>query len=164
MMTSVVMKRSSDRCFRHRRYANLAKLAFLGSARQWYENVAQKLVLQNITNTDLRLIPLDHPLTAPEQTSYEVLPNYVNVLQEFPDASLDWVLVDGHYRTHCTRSSFNKLKPLGYLMVDDSQFWQSPQQLGIPTDWPRVSHTSNGIKMTSIWQKPGEHLSDPPEE
>ena len=80
----------------------------------WYERVRARLASENLTNVDYRLIPLDHPESDPERAEYATVPRYVAVADEFPDDSLDFVLVDGHYRTNCIRRCLGKLRPAVY--------------------------------------------------
>ena len=56
----------------------------------------QRLVLEaHLENVAYRLVPLDHPEGAPEQEVYDPLPRYVAVAADFPDDSLDFVVIDG---------------------------------------------------------------------
>ena len=63
----------------------------------WYEKVKRKLVECNVTNTKLYYIP----------PKYEEIENdpYVKIADNFPDNSLDFVLVDGIFRSECALSS-----------------------------------------------------------
>lgn len=121
----------------------------------WYGEVSVQLDAKGVADTDLRLVPLDHPESEPEWEQYDPVPRYVRVLDEFEDGSLDLIVVDGHYRTTCARAGLPKLKPGGLLMVDDSQWWESSRDLGVPDDWPVASHSTNGLKTTTIWRRPG---------
>jgi hypothetical protein len=130
------------------------KLISIEQDESWYQSVKTKLEQENVTNINLRLILLDHPYSEPERDVYEPLPSYVAVLEEFADESLDFVIVDGHYRTNCTRKSINKIKPGGYLLIDDTNMWPSLDALNIPKDWKIVDKSTNGIKTAIVWQKP----------
>ena len=121
---------------------------------RWYEQVREMLEQANASNIDYRLIPLDHPPDEPEQDTYAPTPAYVAVLDQFEDASLDVIVVDGHYRTHCIRASMSRLKSGGLLLVDDVDLWPSLDALPIPDDWELVDESSNGIKRTCIWRRP----------
>ena len=89
----------------------------------WYAEIKRKLAADGITNVDYRLVPLDHTESEPERAEYNPMPAYVAVADELPNQSLDLVIVDGHYRTHCIRRALSKIKPGGYLMVDDVNFY-----------------------------------------
>jgi hypothetical protein len=113
-----------------------------------------RLVLEaHLENVAYRLVPLDHPEGAPEQEVYDPLPRYVAVAADFPDDSLDFVVIDGRYRTHCIRQSLGKLKPGGLLLVDDANLWPNARP-PVPPDWPEVHRSSNGLKITAIFRKP----------
>lgn len=120
----------------------------------WYEIVKKQLESKNITNVNLRLITLDHDSSEPEKDSYEICPKYIAALDEFEDNTFDFIIIDGHYRTNCTRKSISKLKPGGYLLVDDINLWNSLDALTIPVDWSVANQSSNGIKKAIVWQKP----------
>jgi hypothetical protein len=49
--------------------------------------------------------------------------DYVSAIDEFPDHSLDVVVVDGLCRIECARRAANKVKPEGIVVVDDTN-WQ----------------------------------------
>ncbi|MBF2005158.1 class I SAM-dependent methyltransferase [Chlorogloeopsis fritschii PCC 9212] len=134
-----------------KRVANLTSIEYNAD---WYQSVKKKIATANLDNVDLRLILLNHPSSEPEQENYERCPNYVAVLDEFEDESLDFVIVDGHYRTNCTRKCLSKIKPSGYLLIDDTNKWNSLDVLKIPQDWSVVHQSTNGLKTAMIWQKP----------
>ncbi len=139
----------------------IKKLTSIEYDESWYKVVKSKLEKENITNVNLRLILLDHALLEPEQEFYEICPSYVAVLDEFVDESLDFIIVDGHYRTLCTRKSISKIKPGGYLLIDDTNKWSSLDSLNIPKDWSIVDQSTNGIKTAIICQKPLAKFNSP---
>ena len=75
------------------------------------------------------------------------------MLNDFEDASLDLIEVDGLYRTDCIRASVRKLKPGGLLLVDDFERWPSRDSVPIPDNWLLIDESSNGVKRTCIWQR-----------
>ncbi len=119
---------------------------------EWYGIVQQQLTQAAIANVDYRLIPLNHPDREPEQPEYSPVPDYVAIADELADKSLDFAIVDGHYRTHCVRHLIPKLVPGGYLLVDDINLWRSPEELPIPQHWRVVDDSTNGIKRCLVWQ------------
>ena len=46
---------------------------------------------------------------------------YVSAIDKFPDGHFNWVLVDGRARTSCLAHSFSKIKPGGYLILDNAE-------------------------------------------
>jgi hypothetical protein len=120
----------------------------------WYYQVKQQLANAHITNVDYRLVLLNHPDYAPEQIDYTPVPDYVAVADSLPDKYLNFALVDGHYRTHCVRHLISKMASGGYLLVDDTDRWPSPESLPVPADWLKVNQSTNGLKRCVIWQAP----------
>jgi hypothetical protein len=120
---------------------------------QWYEIVKKKLQNQNVSNIDYQFIALDHPETDPTFRNYPQTPDYVAVAEAKSDESLDFVVIDGHYRLSCVKVVLNKIKPNGYLLIDNSN-WMELSNWGVPTNW-KVVHRSFGFYgETTIWQKP----------
>lgn len=120
--------------------------------RDWYERVRGQLAQNGVANVDYRLVPLEHPESEPEDAMYEPLPAYVRTADGFPDSGLDFVVVDGHYRTHCVRRAVPKVKPGGYLLVDDINLWPSPDALPVPAGWQVADDSTNGLKRCIVWQ------------
>ena len=118
----------------------------------WYARVRADLDRRGVANVDYRLIPLDHPATEPEPPADGPVPAYAAAAADFPDGSLDLVVVDGHYRNFCVRAAVGKLRPGGLLVVDDAERWADGPP--VPAGWPAVSRTGNGLKETSIWRRP----------
>lgn len=119
--------------------------------RDWHQKILKLIRGNDFSDITCWDIPLDHPSSDPEREAYDPLPNYLLVCDEFDDASLDFILVDGHYRTHCVRQARRLIKSCGLLMVGDAQRWDSlpvgPRSL-LP-DWD----ASNGVKLTTTWRR-----------
>ncbi len=120
----------------------------------WFAIVQKQLAEAKISNVDYRLVPLGHPESEPERPAYAPLPDYVAAADAMPDRSLDFAVVDGHYRTNCVRRLLPKIKPGGYLLVDDINMWPSPAALPIPPGWRVADDSTNGVKRCIIWQAP----------
>lgn len=120
--------------------------------RDWYEQIAGRLSNAQIDNVDYRHIPLNHPESAPEKLAYDQVPDYVAVADCFPDGSLDFVVVDGHYRSNCIERVVPKIARGGFLLVDDVNMWPSLDEFPIPPGWAIVDDSTNGIKRCVIWQ------------
>lgn len=119
---------------------------------EWHGIVSKKLA--GLDNVDYRLVPLSHPESEPEQAAYDPLPPYVSVASEIADGSLNLVVVDGHYRSHCIRCAAAKIAPGGWLLVDDVNFWPSIASIPAPAGWSIADDSTNGIKRCIIWQRP----------
>lgn len=134
--------------------ARLRGLMSVEHHRGWYERVKADLDTPGASHVDYRHIPLSHPEHEGTVAHYEPMPPYVSVVREFPENSLGLAVVDGHYRQACVREALPRLAPGGLLLVDDTSVLASLDEWGVPADWPVVSHTSNGLKTTTVWRKP----------
>ncbi|MGC4095649.1 MAG: hypothetical protein QM706_00890 [Nitrospira sp.] len=76
----------------------------------WQKSVSAKLLAENLLHAECRLITLDHPLDEPTQNYYTNCPRYVAVVEDFLDESLDFIVVDGHYRGACILAALEKLR------------------------------------------------------
>jgi hypothetical protein len=130
----------------------LKTLLSIESDPHWHAKVNR--TIRRLPNVECRFIPLEHPLDEPTKPDYDPLPEYVAVAKQFLDDSLDFVVVDGHYRQACVKQALPKLKPGGLLLVDDFGFVPSLQEWGVPCSWPVVHKSSNSYKDTIIWRKP----------
>lgn len=126
----------------------------------WHAMVRGRLTAAGVANVDYRLVPLDHPIDEPERPCYDPLPRYVEAISAEPDGSLDLVIIDGHYRTTCLRESLPKLRPGGYVLIDDLNLWPRREDLPVPPDWPQVHESTNGVKRTGVWCKPHAPSAD----
>ena len=119
----------------------------------WYHEVLTQLQDAHLDNVDLRYIPLDHDIKAPTLPHYDPVPNYVSVAEEFDDRSFDFVVVDGHYRAACVIAAVGKIKPGGYILVDDT-YRMPTEEWQVPSHWILLSKNANTGNETTIWQKP----------
>jgi hypothetical protein len=130
----------------------LGTLLSIESNPYWHAKVNQ--MIRRLPNVECRYIPLDHPPDQPTKPDYDPLPKYVAVANKFADNSLDFVVVDGHYRQACIKQALPKLKPGGLLLVDDFGFVPSLPEWGVPSSWPVVHKSSSSCHDTIIWRKP----------
>jgi predicted O-methyltransferase YrrM len=131
--------------------ARLRRLTSVEHYSVWYDRVKADLERQGLGNVDYRLVPTGEPASLGGPNP---LPRYAAVLNEFPDESLDVVLVDGEYRHDCTLTAPPKLKPGGLLLIDDVAMWPG-RRPPVPDGWPVVHESTNGLKETVVWRKPG---------
>jgi len=133
----------------------------------WYERVSSELKKNKINNVTYLLFPKDLGEDQGKGT------DYVNLSQRFAKDSLDFVLVDGVYRSACANAVLEKIKPAGLLIIDNAN-WYLPSTSISPTsrkpfegpisqewgeflasvrDWKCI-WTSNGVTDTAIYIKP----------
>jgi hypothetical protein len=86
--------------------------------------------------------------------------DYVDAIDSFPDQSFDLVIVDGRARELCLPLAFDKVRPGGFLLLDDAD---RPDYQGVVetiSDWPK--RTFQGLRpsrgsspsVTVIWTRP----------
>ncbi len=121
----------------------------------WYEQVQETLKHVKISNVSLKLVPLEHAYADLYFPYYDPLPHYVEAISEVADESLDFVVVDGHYRQACTWLAMRKIKPGGYLLIDNTD-WLPREQWPVPFAWPIVHQSRNVLTQTTLWQKPAQ--------
>ena len=137
----------------------------------WYKQVSHKLKLENLTNVNYLFIP---DYDGSKEGTYEMhSTKYVQVANSFSRNSLDFVLVDGVYRSACAVTATGLIKSGGFLIIDDVN-WFLPSNSISPgsrnykngplseqwkefsesvKDW-QLTWTSNGVKDTAIFFKP----------
>lgn len=130
----------------------LSKITSVEHNKDWHALVKEKLARKGLQNVDYKMIPLDHPAEEPTHAKYEKTPSYVSVANELPDASLDFIVIDGHYRQACVLAALPKLKVGGLLLIDNSN-WMAIDQWGVPAAWPIVHRSMGFDSETTIWKK-----------
>lgn len=63
--------------------------------------------------------------------------SYVKVIDQWPDGSLDLVLVDGRSRPACLLHAAPKVRPGGYLILDDTDREHYDEAMRALDAWPR---------------------------
>jgi hypothetical protein len=119
----------------------------------WYSTIKGQLEEKGYVHIDYRYVPLDHDPGEPTIPHYKNLPKYVRVAEEFRDETLDFVVVDGHYRQACILAVLPKLKSGGLLLVDNTN-WLPLAEWQVPPSWPVVHQSTYIMTETTIWQKP----------
>lgn len=84
----------------------------------WFEEVKRWLGKDDLSEcVDLRLAEV----TSEHDFSAEEIKRYAGVIDEIADGSLDFVVVDGHFRDACLSHVGNKLRSGGLLIIDNSE-------------------------------------------
>jgi predicted O-methyltransferase YrrM len=102
--------------------------------RAWYERVRDVVMKQGCRNVDLRLCEptvavgnIDSPASLDGFASGDMIyhgysfETYVRSIESFPDHSFDVVLIDGRARPACFAHAHPKLRPGGYLILDNPE-------------------------------------------
>jgi predicted O-methyltransferase YrrM len=149
--------------------ARVAALTSVEHDIRWHENVTARLKECGLGNVDYILAPEDQPMERGGDSAY------ARTALAFPEASLDFALIDGHYRDYCAKFIMPKIK-LGGMLIIDNVNWYLPcrskapnsrtAELGPATDvwgavwrqlegW-RTIWTSSGVWDTAIFIKPAD--------
>ncbi len=126
--------------------------------RGWSQQVQARLRAEGLHHVDHRFVEEAH---------------YTSVIDTFADAHFDFILVDGLFRDEAFLRSLPKLKPGGWLIFDNAN-WYLPSASRTPHSrsledgpaspgfaevarriqgWP-LTWTSNGVNDTAIYVKP----------
>ena len=134
---------------------------------QWYEAVSAKLKERRLANVDYIFARPDQPVEFGGQSTY------ARTALGFPDAGLDFALVDGHYRGYTAKFILPKIKSGGMLIIDNVN-WYLPSESRAPNSrtlalgpngkiWIEVAGelaqwrsiwTSSGVWDTAIFIRP----------
>lgn len=125
----------------------------------WHGKISAQLSRNHIANVLYLLREREH--------------DYVAVTDQIADNSLDFALVDGMGRDKCALRLRQKLKPGGFLILDNANWFlpcstKSPASINIKSsaatdDWMRFNEsvaewrsiwTTNGVWDTALWIKP----------
>jgi predicted O-methyltransferase YrrM len=147
--------------------ARVAALTSVEHDPRWHEIVTAALKDRGLGNVEAILATEDQPTERGGESAY------AQVALTFADASLDFALVDGHYRDYSAKFILPKLKPGGMLIIDNVN-WYLPCHSKAPntrtaalgpatsvwaevwrelTGW-RTIWTSSGVWDTAIFIKP----------
>ncbi|MCX7636821.1 MAG: hypothetical protein N2044_03145 [Cyclobacteriaceae bacterium] len=130
----------------------------------WFEVVRNELSKRNFTNVQYHLILPDpnQTYTLP-QNSYDdyVLPagnneafiQYYSSIRNYPDEHFDYILVDGRARTNCVMEAIPKLKPDGFLILDNAERVRYRHVHELLHGWKKI-FTTTGLTDTVFWFKP----------
>lgn len=136
---------------------------------KWHEQVKFFLSQNHIENVDLHLIlPQEIKSVEPVSSNYRTnspdhinshFADYVQVIDKFEDNFFDLVLVDGRARVDCINHSMSKVKPGGWLVLDNAErsFYNVADE--IMSSWYKqeyfgfVPYIKQYCK-TTIWRKP----------
>ena len=152
----------------------VASLTSVENNSQWYQRVKEQLEEKGASHVTYLYRPEDGGEEDPEKSEY------VRVIDGFSEDSLDFVLVDGIFRSDCAQKVIECIRPGGILMLDNSEchvpsdspapsarsYTQGPASakwaefLQSVENW-RIIWTSNGVWDTTIWIRPPHAESAP---
>jgi predicted O-methyltransferase YrrM len=125
----------------------VASLTSVEHDERWHEAVSARLKTHGLRNIDYILAPPDQSAERGGDSAY------ARVALAFPDASLDFALIDGHYRDYSAKFILPKIKPGGMLIIDNVN-WCLPCRSTAPN-----SRTAALGPATPTWAEVAEELS-----
>ena len=140
----------------------LKKLVSIEHHEGWYQKVRSQLQEKEIKNVDYHLINIDYPDQHLDKDGFQVAitPSqidaykaYYSFIDQFPDQSFHFILIDGRTRVQCGEHALPKLKSGGLLVLDNSERARYSSLKEKLKDWPSV-WTTTGLTDTTIWIKP----------
>lgn len=146
------------------------RLSFLTSIEHdpaWHEKVSAMIKDNGLSNVDYILAEKD----TSERDGHSS--RYVQTIRGFQSNSLDFVLVDGVYRSSCALAVVDKLRPAGLLVLDNANWYlpcesfspnsRTQRQGAASPEWSefvevvrkwRCIWTSSGVTDTALFIKP----------
>ena len=114
--------------------------------KKWFDHLQHEFAKQQITNVVCRLI---EPEAIDENSEnnyssdspsykHKTFESYVKSIDAFPDKYFDVVVVDGRARASCITHAKSKVKPNGYLMIDNADrksYFKGNDFLFDETEW-----------------------------
>jgi predicted O-methyltransferase YrrM len=127
--------------------ARVAALTSVEHDPRWHEAVTAALKDRGLTNVEYILATEDQPMERGGESAY------ARAALAFPDATLDFALVDGHYRDYSAKFILPKLKSGGMLIIDNVN-WYLPCTSKAPN-----SRTAALGPATSVWAEVWQELT-----
>lgn len=139
--------------------------------KNWYHRVLNIMKRKNVTNCELLLQQPESDslgkgdysdpksyLSANSRYRDMIFKRYAQTIEKFPDDYFDLVIVDGRARPSCIASAEGKIRPNGYLLLDDSDRAHYNRAREKLKDWQ--AEKIYGLKIgalcfgeTTIWKK-----------
>lgn len=127
--------------------ARVAALTSVEHDPRWHDSLTARLTDGRVSNVDYILAPEDQPMERGGDSAY------ARTALAFPDASLDFALVDGHYRDYSAKFVMPKIKPGGMLIIDNVN-WYLPCRSAAPN-----SRTVELGPATEVWAEVWRQLA-----
>ena len=132
---------------------------------KWYSAVNRQLRLSNTRNVRLVLCNPEESKTregayASTDEAYKGLSfrRYVEAIEIYPDGFFDLVVVDGRARASCLSHAWVKIRPGGYLLLDNSDRSEYQRAKEPLSDWEEQKFYGPGPYnyyswQTTVWEK-----------
>jgi hypothetical protein len=135
----------------------------------WHEKVSAAVAHEGLHQCEVRLVPADNqadrksvdpsdPETYASRRSKNTFKGYVYQIEAFSDDSIDLVIVDGRARPAALRHATRKIKPGGFLLLDDANRPTYQPSVRYVAGWEKLDLSGlkyDGKFQTTIaWKKP----------
>jgi hypothetical protein len=133
--------------------------------KSWYKKVCSALSKEKISNCEYILCEPEKKISgamfsydcktyASELRKYAGMnfEKYVKSIEKYPDGSFDLVIVDGRARSSCIRHALSKIRPGGYLMLDNSERQRYSDSISLLAGYKRTDFFGIGPYSTYLWQ------------
>lgn len=131
----------------------------------WYGKVKQQLARKGLTNISYHIVKANtngteilNPGLEKQFSSINIMPefaSYFSFIDRYENAYFDFVIVDGRARPECVWYAIPKLKPGGFMVLDNAERKRYRPIHQLLKDWNKV-FTSTGLTDTVFWFKPDE--------
>lgn len=128
--------------------ARVAALTSVEHDQWWHDTVTARIAERGLRNVSCILAREDQPVERGGDSAY------ARTALTFPDASLDFALVDGHYRDYSTKFIMPKIKPGGMLIIDNVN-WYLPCRSKSPN-----SRTAELGPAAGVWAEVWRELAE----
>ena len=124
---------------------------------RWHARVDRALRLAGISNCDLRLVPPVTAKTASNEYGAPELPGfdfeaYVRTIDGHPANSFDLVSIDGYARPACVAHAIPRVRPGGYLLLDNSDWRMYNEAMATLARFPRTDFGGAGPFQATGWR------------
>jgi predicted O-methyltransferase YrrM len=128
--------------------SQVAALTSVEHDAQWHETISARLKDRGLDNVEYILALEDQPMERGGESAY------ARTALGFADDSLDFALVDGHYRDYSAKFILPKLRPGGMLIIDNVN-WYLPCASKAPN-----SRSAETGPVTAVWAEVWRQLQD----
>jgi len=142
----------------------VARLTSVEHKAKWRRRVAELLARERLTNVDLLFVPPGDDPGRPDdrpdlwrQTGHvhrkPEFCAYADAILDFPEASLDFVCIDGRARVECAYNALGRVRPGGFVLLDNSEWEKYAPIFAAARGWTRRNF-ENGVWRTSLLLRP----------
>jgi len=143
----------------------VSKLISIEHDKNWYTEVSRALSKKKNSNCEYILCEPEKEISG-AMFSYDCktyasalrkyagmnFEKYVKSIEKYPDGSFDLVIVDGRARSSCIRHAPSKIRPGGYLMLDNSERQRYSDSISLLAGYKRTDFFGIGPYITYLWQ------------